>query len=108
MSAPEPCLVSMLYLPYNDPDATYQFVKEFSGRRGVVGFLITSTRYRPGHANQYMRTYALLEEMGLPIAFHGPYHWHDQAQGMLNRLLSVPSPVFSSSNMTHLATCIST
>jgi hypothetical protein len=27
--------------------------------------------------------------MGLPIAFHGSYHWHDQAQGMLNRFISV-------------------
>ena len=49
--AREPRLVSMLYLPFNDPDATYQFVKEFGERKGVVGFLITSTRYRPVHAN---------------------------------------------------------
>src|SRR5262245_18318898 len=53
--AHEPRLVSMLYLPFNDPDATYAFVKEFGERKGVVGFLITSTRYRPVHANQYMR-----------------------------------------------------
>ena len=37
-------LVSMLYLPFNDPDATYAFVKEFGEKKGVVGFLITSTR----------------------------------------------------------------
>jgi hypothetical protein len=49
--AQEPRLVSMLYLPFNDPDATYQFVKEFGEKKGVVGFLITSTRYRPVHAN---------------------------------------------------------
>ena len=78
--AHEPRLVSMLYLPFNDPDATYAFVKEFGEKKGVVGFLITSTRYRPVHANQYMKTYALLEEMGKPIAFHGSYHWHDKAR----------------------------
>src|SRR5262249_32148742 len=46
--AREPRLVSMLYLPFNDPDATYQFVKEFGERKGVVGFLITSTRLSAG------------------------------------------------------------
>ena len=61
--AREPRLVSMLYLPFNDPDATYEFVKEFGEKKGVVGFLITSTRYRPVHNNSYMKTYALLEEM---------------------------------------------
>jgi len=104
--AHEPRLVSMLYLPFNDPDATYRFVEEFGGRKGVVGFLITSTRYRPVHANQYMKTYALLEEMGLPIAFHGSYHWHDQAQGMLNRFISVHALGFVWYNMCHLANWI--
>ena len=65
----------------------------------MVGFLITSTRYSPVHANQYMKTYALLEEMGLPIAFHGSYHWHDQAQGMLNRFISVHALGFVWYNM---------
>jgi predicted TIM-barrel fold metal-dependent hydrolase len=104
--AREPRLVSMLYLPFNDPDATYQFVKEFGEKKGVVGFLITSTRYRPVHANQYMKTYALLEEMGLPIAFHGSYHWHDPAQGMLNRFISVHALGFVWYNMIHLANWI--
>ena len=104
--AHEKRLVSMLYLPFNDPDATYEFVKEFGEKKGVVGFLITSTRYRPVHANQYMKTYALLEEMGLPIAFHGSYHWHDQAQGMLNRFISVHALGFVWYNMCHLANWI--
>src|SRR5262249_30453417 len=106
MLAHEPRLVSMLYLPFNDPDATYDFVKEFGDKKGVVGFLITSTRYRPVHANQYMKTYALLEEMGLPIAFHGSYHWHDPAQGMLNRFISVHALGFVWYNMSHLANLI--
>jgi predicted TIM-barrel fold metal-dependent hydrolase len=104
--AHESRLRSMLYLPFNDPDATYQFVKEFGEKKGVVGFLITSTRYRPVHANQYMKTYALLQEMGLPIAFHGSYHWHDQAQGMLNRFISVHALGFVWYNMCHLANWI--
>src|SRR5258705_10644785 len=94
----------MLYLPFNDPDATYEFVKEFGGNKGVVGFLITSTRYKPVHANQYMNTYALLEEMGLPIAFHDSYHGHDQAQGMLNRFISVQAIGLVWAKMIRLAT----
>jgi len=53
-----------------------------------------------------MKTYALLEEMGLPIAFHGSYHWHDQAQGMLNRFISVHALGFVWYNMCHLANWI--
>jgi predicted TIM-barrel fold metal-dependent hydrolase len=104
--AREPRLVSMLYLPFNDPEATFQFVKEFGEKKGVVGFLITSTRYRPVHNNAYMKTYALLEEMRLPIAFHSSYHWHDQAQGMLNRFISVHALGFVWYNMCHLANWI--
>ena len=29
---------SMLYLPFNDPDASYRMVKEFAGKKGVGGF----------------------------------------------------------------------
>ena len=29
--------VSMLYLPFNDPEESYQIVKEFAGKKGVVG-----------------------------------------------------------------------
>jgi predicted TIM-barrel fold metal-dependent hydrolase len=34
--AEEPRLISMLYLPFNDPEAAYQTFKEFGGRKGVV------------------------------------------------------------------------
>ena len=31
----EPRIISMLYLPFNDPEAAYRTVKEFGGRKGV-------------------------------------------------------------------------
>src|SRR5207302_6684031 len=34
--AREPRIVSMLYLPFNDPDAAYRTVEEIGGRKGVV------------------------------------------------------------------------
>src|SRR6201997_4932053 len=67
--AQEPRLVSMLYLPMNDPAAALKMVEEFSGRKGVVGFLITTVRYKPLYDNAYMKLYAALEERGLPVGF---------------------------------------
>src|SRR5215469_10578047 len=51
----------------HDPDAAYKTVKDFGDKKGVVGFMVTSPRYKPVHDNAYVRTYALLEEMGKPI-----------------------------------------
>src|SRR5437016_5481702 len=79
----EPRLISMLYLPFNDPEAAYKTVQEFGDRKGVVGFMVTSPRYKPVHDNAYMKTYALLEEMGKPISFHAAYSWDDRALGFL-------------------------
>ena len=35
-------------------------VKRFLGKPGVAGFLVTSSRHKPVHANEYMRLYAIL------------------------------------------------
>jgi predicted TIM-barrel fold metal-dependent hydrolase len=98
----EPRLVSMLYLPFNDPEAAYRTVKEFGHRKGVTGFMVTSPRYKPVHDNIFMKTYALLEEMGKPIAFHAAYNWNDQALSMTNRFISVHALGFMWFNMVHM------
>jgi predicted TIM-barrel fold metal-dependent hydrolase len=100
--AQEPRLVSMLYLPFNDPEAAYATVKEFGDRKGVTGFMVTSPRYKPVHDNVYARVYALLEEMGKPIAFHAAYNWNDQALAMTNRFISVHALGFMWFNMVHM------
>ena len=56
--AHEPRITSTLYLPLNDPDATYKMVKEFIGKKGVIGFTIVSPRYKAVYDNAYMKTYA--------------------------------------------------
>ncbi|MFL6970781.1 MAG: amidohydrolase family protein, partial [Xanthobacteraceae bacterium] len=101
--AAEPRLVSMLYLPLNDPEAAYRTVQEFGDKKGVTGFMVTSPRYKPVHDNVYMKTYALLEEMGKPIAFHAAYSWEDRALGMTNRFISVHALGFMWFNMIHMA-----
>ncbi|MGA3305240.1 MAG: hypothetical protein ABSC26_04430, partial [Stellaceae bacterium] len=45
--ASEPRFKSMLYLPFNDPEASYRTVKEFGNKPGVVGFMVTAARYKP-------------------------------------------------------------
>jgi predicted TIM-barrel fold metal-dependent hydrolase len=100
--SPEPRLVSMLYLPFNDPEAAYRTVMEFGARKGVVGFMVTSPRYKPVHDNAYIKTYALLEEMGKPISFHAAYNWNDQALAMTNRFISVHALGFMWFNMVHM------
>ncbi len=100
--ADEPRIRSMLYLPFNDPAATYRVVKQFTGKPGVVGFMVTSNRYRPVHHNDYMKTYALLEEASLPLAFHGAYNWNDQSLLMVNRFISAHALGFVWHNLVHL------
>src|SRR3546814_13696977 len=60
------------------PEATYEMAREFAGRPGVLGFMVTATRNRGVHHDAYMKTYAFLEEAGLPLGFHASYNWNDQ------------------------------
>jgi predicted TIM-barrel fold metal-dependent hydrolase len=98
----EPRMKAMLYLPFNTPEAAEATVKRFLGAPGVVGFLVTSTRYQPVHANEYMRLYAMLEEAGMPIGFHAHHNWHNEYTRHLNRFLSMHAISFVLSNMVHL------
>ena len=99
-------LRSMLYLPFNDPEATYRTVKEFAGRKGVIGFMVVSTRYKPVYENAYMKTYALLEEAGLPLSFHASYHWNDQLVSLTNRFITAHAVGFTFFNAMHCANWI--
>ena len=62
--AQEPRISSTLYLPINDPEASYKMVKDFGGKKGVIGFTIVSPHYKAVYDNAYMKTYALIEESG--------------------------------------------
>ena len=47
--AQEPSIKTMIYLPFNEPDACVKLVEEFGDAPGVVGFMVTAVRYRPVH-----------------------------------------------------------
>ena len=101
-----PRIKSMLYLPFNDPEASYRTVRDFAGKPGVIGFMIVSTRYRPVYDNAYMKTYAAIEELGLPLAFHSSYNWGDHMLGMANRFITVHALGFPFFTMVHCANWI--
>jgi uncharacterized protein len=94
---------SMLYLPMNDPDAALKTVEEFGDKKGVIGFMVTATRYKPIYDNVYMKVYAALEERGLPLSFHAAYNWHDQMLSMANKFITVHALGFTFFNIIHLA-----
>ncbi len=95
-------IISMLYLPFNDPEAAYKTVKEFAGKKGVVGFMITSPRYKAVHDNAYMKTYRLIEETGMPLSFHAAYSWNEQSLALQNRFIGVHALGFMWFNMVHM------
>jgi predicted TIM-barrel fold metal-dependent hydrolase len=93
---------AMLYLPFNTPQAAEAMVKRFLGAPGVVGFLVTSTRYQPVHANEYMRLYAMLEEADMPLGFHAHHNWNNEYTRQLNRFISMHAISFVLSNLVHM------
>ncbi|HEY7675453.1 MAG TPA: amidohydrolase family protein [Candidatus Methylomirabilis sp.] len=96
-----PRLKSMLYLPFNDPDASYKMVRDFAGKPGVIGFMIVAARYRPVYDNACMKTYAAIEEAGVPLAFHASYNWGDQLLSRTNRFIAVHALGFTLFNVVH-------
>ena len=98
----EPRIKAMLYLPFNSPEAAEATVKRFLGKPGVAGFLITSSRHKPVHANEYMRLYAMLEEANQPLAFHAHLNWQDEYTSQLNRFISMHAISFVLCNLVHL------
>lgn len=105
--AVEPRIKSMLYLPFNDPAATFRTVQQFGDKPGVIGFMVTAARYKPVYHNDYMRTYSLLEEMGKPISFHAGYNWNEPTFFQItNRFIAVHALGFTFHNMIHLTNWI--
>ncbi len=102
----EPRIRSMLYLPFNDPEASLKMVKDFADQPGVIGFMVTAPRDRGVFDNAYMPLYATLEERGLPLAIHGGFSWQEQSFKLANRFIVVHALGFPFFNMLHLSNWI--
>lgn len=102
----DPSIKTMLYLPFGDPEATLKLIEDFSGKPGVVGFMVTSVRYRPIHDRAYAPVFGALEERGLPLAFHGAHNWMDRTMDQLNRFISAHALGFPFFNMIQLTNVV--
>jgi predicted TIM-barrel fold metal-dependent hydrolase len=90
---------SMLYLPLTDPEAALRCIEEFGERPGVIGFMVTSTRYRSICENVHMKVYAALEERGLPLSFHSGYSWQDPLLSASTKFITAHALGFPIYNM---------
>ncbi len=102
----EPRLRTLLYLPLYDPEACYKMINDFGDAKGVSGFLVTATHNTAVHDNALMKSYAMLEERGLPIAFHGNFNWFDNSYKTANRFISVHALGFVWYNVMHMTNWI--
>jgi uncharacterized protein len=94
-------MFSMLCLPFSDPDACMRHVETFGHRKHVGGFMVTTVRTLPVHANEYMKLYRAIEERGLVLSFHSATNWGENVFKGLNRFLSVHALGFSFYNILH-------
>lgn len=102
----DPRIKTMVYLPFNDPEASLRVVEHFADEPGVVGFMVTATRYRAVHENRYMRLYAALQERGKPLGFHASVYQQERMFEGMNRFLSVHALGFVIPNMVHLTNLV--
>src|ERR1700733_7053797 len=84
-----PRIRSMLYLPFNHPEGCIKMVEDFADKKGVIGFMVTAPRHRGVFDNCYMRLYSMLEERGLPLAFHGGFSWQEPSFSIANKFIVV-------------------
>ena len=89
-----PRVKAILCLPFNHHRGCYDIVKEFGHRKGVAGFCVASVGERAVHDDDYMKTYSLIEELGIPLAFHSGTNWGSQMLRQANRFITVHAVSF--------------
>jgi predicted TIM-barrel fold metal-dependent hydrolase len=99
-------LKSMLYLPLHSPSACEEIIAEFADRKGVIGFMVTAPHYASVYDNAYAKSYAALQERGLPLAFHAGFPSGDQALKLTNRFIGLHALGFPWFNMIHMTNWI--
>jgi len=92
--AREPRIITLLYLPFNDPEASVEIVERYADVPGVVGFMVTSVRYRPVHDRVYAKVYRAIEERDMVLGFHTAFHSYERSMEQLNKFISAHSLAF--------------
>jgi predicted TIM-barrel fold metal-dependent hydrolase len=102
----DPRIKAMLYLPFNHPEESLKTVERYANTPGVIGFSVTSTRFRAVNHDSYMPLYSAIQATGKPLAFHSGFHWGDQSMQQCNRFISMHSISFVYYNLIHLTNWI--
>jgi hypothetical protein len=97
---------SLLYLPLAEPEMCLRIIREFADHPSVMGFMVTSVRFKPVHHNSYIPIYRELEERGLPLAFHAGPNWSDDYMKQLDRFISMHAISFVLCSLVHLTNWI--
>jgi uncharacterized protein len=98
----EPAIKTLVYLPFNSPDRCMRYIEQFGEKPGVVGFMVTSTRYQPIHHDAYLPIYRALEERDMPLGFHAGFWGNDRLLAGMNRFISAHAVGFVLHNMVHM------
>jgi uncharacterized protein len=102
----DPQIKTLVYLPFNDPEACLRHIDYFGDKPGVVGFMVNAARYKPVHDNVFMPIYAAVEERGMPLGFHAHFHHTERMFEGMNKFISVHALGFVFFNMVHLTNLI--
>ncbi len=102
----DPRIKAMLYLPFNHPEASLKTVETYADTPGVIGYSVTSTRFRAVNHDSYMPLYSAIQASGKPLGFHSGFHWGDQSMQQCNRFISMHSISFVYYNIIHLTNWI--
>jgi uncharacterized protein len=102
----DPHIKTLVYLPFNDPEATLRHVEYFADKPGVVGFMVNAARYRAVHDNAYMRIYGAVQERNMPLGFHAHFHHTERMFEGMNKFISVHALGFVFFNMVHLTNMV--
>jgi hypothetical protein len=102
----DPRIKSMLYLPFNHPEASLKTVETYADTPGVIGYSVTSTRFRAVNHDSYMPLYSAIQATGKPLAFHSGFHWGDQSMQQCNRFISMHAISFVYYNLIHMTNWI--
>ena len=98
---------SMLYLPFNDPEACYKTVQEFGDKKGVIGFMVTATHYT---RRLRQRLHARPRRRSRSAACRSPstprYQLGRPGLSITNRFIAVHALGFTWHNMLHLTNWI--
>ena len=102
----DPRIKAMLYLPFNHPEACVKAVEMYADNPSVIGFSVTSTRFRAVNHDSYMPLYSAIQATGKPLAFHSGFHWGDQSMQQCNRFISMHAISFVYYNIIHMTNWI--